>query len=88
LTSAPKGHALDERHGVPEETDGLAGVVERQDVRVIEAGCQMDLTEETLRAEHWRHFRTQDLQRHLPPVLQVSGEIDRGHAASPEAAQR
>jgi hypothetical protein len=52
LTLAPEPVAerlaLDERHGEPEAPRGLAGVVDAQDVRVLEPGGELDLALEAL----------------------------------------
>ena len=43
--------ALDVGHRVPEEPARRAGVEDREDMRVLEPGGQVDLTEETLRTQ-------------------------------------
>jgi hypothetical protein len=40
--------ALDVGHGIPQEPCGLARVVQRQDVRVLEPRCRLDLKQEAL----------------------------------------
>ncbi len=88
LTLAPEpvaqALALDIGHGVPEEPARRAGVEDREDVRVIEPGGQVDLTEETLRTQGSGELRVEQLQGDPPVMLEVLGEVDRGHAPAPE----
>jgi hypothetical protein len=51
---------------------------------MLEAGCQLDLAQKALGAEDGAEFRAEHLDGHLAPVLEVLGEIDRGHAAGAE----
>ena len=53
---------------------------------MVEAGGEPDLREEALATEHRGELRTQDLERDLPAVLHVPGEVDGGHAPAPELA--
>ena len=53
---------------------------------MVEASGDPDLREEALATEHRGELRTQDLERDLPVVLHVLGEVDGGHAAAPELA--
>ena len=48
--------------------------------------CGLDLHHEALGAEHGGQFRLQHLDRDLAVVLQVLGEVHRGHAAGAELA--
>ena len=73
--------ALDVRHHEVEEAAGLAGVVERQDVRMLQAGRHLDFAEEPLAAERGGELGPQHLERHLAPVPEILGEVHRGHAA-------
>ena len=52
----PQGFALHERHHVVQPAGGLTGVVEREDMRVVETGSGFDLAEEPLRAERSREL--------------------------------
>ena len=47
----PKRLALDVGHDVVEEAAGFPGVVQRQDVRVVQRGRDLDLAQEPLRAQ-------------------------------------
>jgi hypothetical protein len=76
--------ALHVRHDVEQEVAGLAGVVERQDVRVAEVGGGGDLAQEALVAERGGQLGSQYLEGHLAPVPQILGEVDGGHAARAE----
>ena len=62
------------------------GVVDREDVGVLEPGGELDLALEALGAERGGQLGMEDLERDRPVVLQVVGEIDRGHAPAPELA--
>jgi hypothetical protein len=74
-----QGLALDVGHDVEEEAVGLPGIEQRQDVRVLERRGGLDLLDEPLGAEDRRELRAQHLDRDPSLVLQVVGEIDRGH---------
>ncbi len=53
---------------------------------MVELRGDLDLTEETLRAECCRQLRAQDLQGYLPVELEVFDEVDGRHAAGAEFA--
>src|SRR5438132_12985062 len=53
---------------------------------MVEPGADMDLLEKSLGAEHRGEIRAQHLEGHVAIVLQVPGEIDRGHPAGAELA--
>ena len=78
--------ALDEGHDVEEVAVGLARVEQRQDVRVLEVGRELDLGQEALGADHGGELGAQDLERDAAVVPDVLGEIDRGHAAGADLA--
>jgi hypothetical protein len=78
--------ALDIGHDVIEEAVGLTGIEQRQDVRVLQLGGGGDLLHEPLGAEDGSQLGFQDLDRDLAIVLQVLGEVHRGHAAPPQLA--
>ena len=81
-----QGLALDVGHHVVEEAVGVAGVEQAQDVGMLQPGGDLDLAGEPLGAERGGQLGAQDLHRHLAVVLQVLGEVDRGHAALAELA--
>ncbi len=78
--------AFDEGHDVEQERVRRAGVEERQDVRMLQRCRGLDLDHEPLGSEHRGEFGLQDLDRDLAVVLQVLGEVDRGHSARTEFA--
>ena len=84
--SLPKRFAVDERHDVIQEVAGRAGVVQRKDVRVIQACRGIDLAKKTIGSYARRPLRPQDLDRDVAMVLHVVGEIDRRHAAGADLA--
>ncbi len=51
---------------------------------VVELRRDLDLVEESLRAERRREFGAQDFHRDLSVMPHALGEIDGGHAAAPE----
>ena len=79
--------ALDERHHVEEQPVRLAGIEQRQDVRVTAAvpRCWISRRKRSLPTA-CGELGTQHLDRHLAAVPEVLGEVDRGHAAVAEFA--
>ena len=71
-------------HDVIEPPLHRAGVVQRQDVRVLEMRGEPDLLQESLGTDDRRDFRADDLDRDFTVVLAVPREVDGGHAAPPE----
>src|SRR5690242_3469531 len=53
-------------------------------MRVLQAGGGGDLLDEPLGAQNGRQIGTEDFDRDLPPMTQVLGEVDGGHAAMAE----
>ena len=51
---------------------------------MVQGGGGPDLPEEPVGPDGQGQLRTQDLEGHLAPVLEVLGEVDRGHPAGPE----
>ena len=80
--------ALDRRHDVIEESVGLTGVEQRQDVWVLELRDRLDLAREAVGAQRGGELGAQHLHRHLATVPHVFREIDRRHAARPELADQ
>ena len=58
--------------------------MQRQNVRVLQLGGDLDLVEKSIGADHRREFGTKDFDGHVAVVLDVPGEIDRGHATGAE----
>ena len=77
---------LDERHDVEEVAVGLARVEQRQDVRVLEVGGELDLGEEPLGADDGGELRAQNLERDLAVVPEVLGQVHRRHPACADLA--
>ena len=73
---------LDVGHGVEQPACGAAGIEQRQDVGVLEAGLGPDLALEALHAEGGAQGGVQNLERHAAPVAEVLGQVD-GRAAAP-----
>ena len=82
----PEGLALHVRHGIPQPAGGLARVVHGEDVRMLQAGGDPDLLEESLRSERGGELGAQDLERDGAIVPEVVREVDHGHAAAAELA--
>ena len=53
---------------------------------MVEPGGDLDLGQEPLDPEHGAELGAEHLERHLPVVLEVGGEVDRRHAAGAELA--
>src|SRR5213595_4371362 len=64
-----KRFALHKRHGVVEQAAGLSGVVERQDMGMVEAGRDLYLPEKTLRTERRGQLGLQHLDGDSAMVL-------------------
>jgi hypothetical protein len=73
--------AFDERHDVEQPAVAAPAVEQRQDVRVLEAGGELDLLEKPLGPEDGRELGVQDLEGDLAPVPNVFGKVDGRHAA-------
>jgi hypothetical protein len=71
-------------HREPEEPAGVARIVDRQDVRVLEPGGEANLALEALRPQRVGQPGMEHLQGDGSVVLEIAGEMDRGHAAAPE----
>ena len=84
----PERLPFDVRHHVVQEPVGFTRIVERQDVRVLQPGRDLDLSKESLRADRLGELRTQDLDGDGTLVLQVRGQVDRSHAALAELVFR
>jgi hypothetical protein len=78
----PEGFSLHVRHDVIKEVASFTGVMERQDVGMVEPGGDFDLVQKAARTDGMAQFRLQDLEGYLPPMPQVLGEVDDRHAAA------
>src|SRR5207245_315447 len=73
-----------ERHHVIEVTSRAARVVQRQDVRMLQLGRDLDLALEPLQTDDCRHGGMQHLDGHEALVFQVLGQEHRGHPPAPQ----
>jgi hypothetical protein len=80
----PEGLALEIGHDVVEEAVGLTRVEEGKDVGMLQVGGDLHLLEEALRPHGGGQLGTKHLEGHLAVVLEVSGQVDGGHAARPD----
>ena len=74
------------RHDVIEEAVGGAGVDQPQNVGMLQVGGDLDLGEETIAADDGAQLGVEDLNGDLAAVLEVFGEIHRGHTALTQLA--
>ena len=94
LTAQPvaKRFPFDERHDVVEEgfscrpTSSVAAVEQGEDVRMLQVGDGLDLTQKPLGADHRGEFRSQHLDRDLTVVLEILRQVHRRHAPLTELA--
>ena len=86
MEPVPRRLPLDERHHVEQERVGLPGVVQRQDVRVLQVGGGLDLGEEAVGADHRGELGLEHLESDLPVMAEVLGQVHRGHAALAQLA--
>jgi hypothetical protein len=78
--------ALDIRHDVVDQAVHLVGVVERQDVRVVQPSGDLDLVQEPGGADFLGQVGPQDLDRDVTVVLEIVGEKDARHTALAQLA--
>ena len=84
--TVPERLSTDVRHSVPELARGVAGVEDRENVRVLQAGGDADLAEEAVRTQGRCELGVDNLERDGAVVAKVAREVNRGHAAPPELA--
>ncbi len=89
----PQRLSFHERHDVVGATVRIAGplfddsrIEQRKDVRVLQPGGDLDLAEEPVAADGDGELRPQHLHRDFAVVLEVFGQIDRGHPPAAELA--
>ena len=80
----PERLSMDVGHGVPELACCLAGVEDWKNVRVLQAGGESDLAEKALGAQCRRELGMENFEGDQPVVSEITGAVDRGHAATPE----
>ena len=76
--------SLDVRHDVVQQAVRVAGVEERQDMRMLQRRGELDLTQEPLGPEHGGQLGVQHLDGDLSAVARIAREVHRGHAAASE----
>ena len=86
LQPPPERFALDERHREVGEAGDLAGREQRHDVRVLEAGGELDLLLESLGAHARGELGREDLDDDAAAEAAVPGEEHAAHAAAAELA--
>ncbi len=72
------------RHDIVQQALGLAGIVDGQDVGMGQAGGDLDLSKEPVLALVETGLDLEQLERHLPLVLGVVGQVDHSHPAPPQ----
>ncbi len=68
------------------ETVFFTGIVERQDVGMLQVRGDLDLLEEPLSSDNGSQLGSQDLDRYLPAVLEILSEVHRRHTTSAQFA--
>ena len=81
---SPQRRPLLVRHDEVQHAVRIAGVVQRHDVRVSQAGGDADLAQEPLAAQRRRQLRPNHLDGDTPRMLLIVREIDARHAAPSE----
>jgi hypothetical protein len=76
----PERVAFHQWHGEPQDAGLVTRVVKGQDVRVREAGGQMDLAQEALATQRFRELRAKHLEGDLPNVPHIVGSVHGRHA--------
>src|SRR5262249_31404287 len=84
LDSVAQALPLDEGHGEPEVSAGVARVVHGEDVGMLQSRGELDLTKKTLGPEACRELGMKDLERHRPLVPEILSEEDGRPAAATE----
>src|SRR3990172_6607359 len=82
----PQRLTLHVRHHIVEQAAGLSRVEQRQDVRMLELGGDLDLTQEPRAADRRAEILLQHLDRDLTVVLEVLGEVHGRHPSRAELA--
>ena len=86
IQSLAQRFTLDVRHYIVQKSIGRARVEERKYVRMIESRGELDLSQETIRAERCGEIRMKNLECDDAIVLAILREINRRHSASSELA--
>ncbi len=74
------------RHDEEQSSSRLTGIEQRQDVRMLQLGGDLDLAEESRSADRRGEILAQHLERDVAFVLHVAREVYGGHAAVAQLA--
>ena len=80
----PQCLAFDIGHRVEQHAGGNARIEERQDVRVGQAGGDLDFAEKPLGAQRMGEIGAQDLQGHQALVLVIARQVHNRHSPAAE----
>ena len=86
LEALPQRFAFHIGHHVVDQAAGLAGIEQRQDMRVLQVGGDPDLTQEAIDPEHGGELGAQHLHGDVTVVLEIPGAVHGRHAAGAELA--
>src|SRR5687767_8860122 len=84
--AVPQGFAGNERHDVEHCAIHLAGIVQPQDMGVLQVGRGRDFVEEPVCSDHRCEFGPQHLERDFAPVLHIFREVYGGHSSGAKLA--
>jgi hypothetical protein len=76
--------SLDVRHDIVQQSVGVSGIKQREDVRVLKLRSRLDLAEEPFASERGSELGVQNLDGDVAIVFDVVGEIHGSHTARPE----
>ncbi len=82
--AGPERLTRHERHHVVEQTIDLAGIIQRQDVRMAQLGRDLDLPQEAFRTKGCRELGPHHLHGDLALVLEILSTVHRRRAAASE----
>ncbi len=88
VQTLPERLPFDEGHDIVEEAAGRTRIEERQDVRVLELRCNLDLAEKPLGTNDGGQLRAEHLERHLAMMFEVLGEVYDCHSAAAQFAAK
>jgi hypothetical protein len=88
LTVEPRAQALPlhEGHHIVQQPVRFPRVEQRQEVRVLQVGRDLDLGQESLDTQDRAEFRIEHFQRDGAIVPDISGEVHRRHAPTTDLA--
>src|SRR5438105_5664658 len=73
--------AFDERHYVVQQSGGFAALEQRQQVRMLKVGSNLNFREESLATDHGAELRIHNLDSDPPLMLDVARKVYRRHSA-------